>query len=366
MKTKTKRAILATAFLLFFACNFSVADTKPNLGIDYQPGINYVTHLYTLGEIGYQDAEYSNKYGEYLSAEDKSTLNKHKNLLVFGQGKVGKLTTYFFFMPAYANLKTYDEYKSYFEKINKAIDNNSLKEIEKYVPEDKKEFLNEGLLKALASVRKEFNEIAGVYIGNIKTYMNEVYPTILEDLKEQKVFLNELIGNKDVINKWQNMTNYKWDKGDYIYLLFRAGKRGPSFNNLSENINSCYYNIDEKYIVDMFSHEFGIFLMYDEIIPLTKKYKKKYPDYKNEFTLSRPYWMAYEMLAVFFNIKINNKKTMDYYVFKEADPIAFMEIYTNLYEEGITDPEELYKRGIDEYMDAYWNKGVEERYESLQ
>jgi len=77
--------------------------------------------------------------------------------------------------------------------------------------------------------------------------------------------------------------------------------------------------------------------------------------------------MAYEMLAVFFNIKINNKKTMDYYIFKEADPIAFMEIYTNLYEEGITDPKELYERGINEYMKegGYWNNGLEERYEKL-
>lgn len=353
---------------IFFLTNSSInAKTNSKIGVDYKIGINYVTHLYTLGDLGYSDNEYKNKYELYLSKDDKEILRRHKDLLLFGQGKVGRLTPYFFFIPAYSDIKSYKEFSSYLKDIKNALDDRTTKPLEKYIPERNKQFLDESLINDLLSIRTEFEEIGQVFLKNIEPYINEVYPHVAEELKIQCDSLNNLIANNDIINKWQHTTKYNWNKGNYIYLLFRAGKHGPSFNNLSENINSCYYKIDEKYIIDMFSHEFGVFLMYDSIMPLTEKYKIKYPDYKNEYTVGRPYWMAYEMLSIFFNIKINNNKTLDYFSFKHSDPIAFMEIFSRLHKNGITNPKDLYCKGIEEYMkpDGYWENGVKERYERI-
>lgn len=360
--------LMTTLLFCLIQCKQINAKTNSKIGIDYKIGVNYVTHLYTLGNIGYNDSEYAKNYAYYLSEDDKQILQQHKDLLIFGQGKVGSLTPFFFFIPAYADLKTQEEYKTYFENISTAIDKKSFKPIEDYIPDQIKEILDNNTFNELILVRKELNEISEVYIKNFKLYKEEIYPKISKELEAKKNHLNNRLDNNNIIDNWQRETNYNWDKGDYIYLLFRAGKNGPSFNNLSDNINSCYYKIDENYIVDMFSHEFGIFLMYDSINPLMEKYKIKYPEYKNKYTVGRVYWMAYEMLSIFFNIKINNKKTLDYYSYKEADPIAFMEIYSNLYKEGIVDPKELYTKGILEYMkpNGYWKKGVKERYEKLK
>lgn len=353
-------------FLLF--SNTIQAQVKASLGTDFKFGINYVTHTYTLGNVGYTDFEYTEKYGNYISEEDKKILHQHNDLLAFGNGKTGALTSYFFFMPAYSNLKTYEEWKNYFENIQEALNNKSFDPIIEYVPVERRANLDESHLVELTSVEEEFKKLSALFLKNLKPYIEEVYPGIMPELNKRKKYLNHLIRNKNIINMWQDKTGYTWNKGDYTYLLFRAGKNGPSFNNLSENTNSLYYNIDEKYIIDMFSHEFGIFLMYDSVMPLAQKYKEIYPDYKSKYTIGRPYWMAYEMLSVFFNIKIHNKKTMDYYTFTHADPIAFMEIYCSLYDQGITNPKEMYEKGINEYMKpgGYWETGVQERYESMR
>lgn len=357
-----------TLILLSLISNQTIAKTEPNIGIDYKIGINYVTHLYTLGNIGYKDVEYESKFGMLLSEKDKTILQEHKDLLKFGQGRVGKLTRCFFFIPAYLDLKTKEEYELYFSYIEDAIKNKKIGPVMDYFPNEKEELFSDEAITAIASVEQEFKEISQVYLRNINVYVKDIYPQIVNELENQKKYLNNSIIDKNILVKWQKVTNYTWNKGDYIFLLFRAGKNGPSFNNLSENINSCYYNIDEKYIVDMFSHEFGIFLMFDSIMPLTEKYKIKYPEYKNEYTIGRVDWMAFEMLSVFFNMKINDKKTMDYYTFKHSDPVAFMEIYSKLYEKGITNPKDLYCKGIEEYMKqgGYWNNGVKERYENIK
>lgn len=369
METKItfiKRLLILTFFFLLF--NIIYSQDNASIGTDFEFGINYVTHIYTLGNIGFNDPEYTEKYGHYISEEDKKILQKHNDLLAFGNGKTGALTTYFFFMPAYSDLKTYEDWKNYFEHLQEAINNKSFDPIIDYIPVERRPNLTESYLDELAAVEEEFKKLNGVFLRNFKPYLEEVYPEIVPELKERKSYLNHLIRNENIINEWQDKTGYTWNKGDYTYLLFRAGKNGPSFNNLSENTNSLYYNIGEKYIIDMFSHEFGIFLMYDSVMPLAQKYKEIYPDYNNEFTIGRPYWMAYEMLSVFFNIKIHNKKTMDYYTFTHADPIAFMEIYSDLYEQGITNPKAMYEKGINEYMKpgGYWETGVQERYESMR
>lgn len=362
-----KSYLLLLLAFFFISAHPAQAQTESKIGVDYRFGINYVTHLYTLGNIGYNDREYTDKYGQYLSPEDKDVLQQHKDLLIFGQGKTGTLTSFFFFIPSYADLKSYSDYKSYLTDLHTVMDDNTIAPLEKYLSEDYKKFMGQGIIDDLKSVRDEFDQIADIYLNNIESYRTGVYPQVAVELESKKKQLNSMITGSKLMEKWEAVTGYSWNKGDYTYLLFRAGKNGPSFNDLSGNINTCYYKIDEEILADMFSHEFGIFLMFDSVMPIAQQYKKKYPDYESKYTVGRPYWMAYEMLAVFFNIKVHDRKTFDYYNFKEADPIAFMEIYSDLYNSGITDPVQMYLSGIEEYMKpgGYWNNGVKERYEIM-
>ncbi len=371
-----KMLLLLVVIGIGFSFKTNHKDSNPQIIVDYKAGINYVTHVYTLAGISFEDEEYVEKYSFSVSEEDISLLKKNSKFLEFGQGAVGNFTSFLFFTPAFADLKSKSEYEQYFQDIDSAIKNKVYKPIDKYIPVNQKEnvrgmfLLNDDQWKNVLSVNPIFNEIAQVYLNNIDTYLNEVYPQIKPELKERAKHLNSLIKNNNIINDWQNTTNYKWNYGNYTYLLFKAGKYGPSFNNLSENVNTFYYKLNDAYTVDMLSHEFGIFLMYDSIMPVVyKEMGKLYPRYENEITLGRVNWMAFEMLSIYFNCKINDKKTEDYFTFYHSDPIAFFEIYEKLYNSGISNPKEMYRKGIKEYMkpeNGYWNNGTEERYEQLR
>ena len=65
--------------------------------MEIHPEVNYVTHLYTLAELGFSDSTYAAKYGGTLPQAAIDTLQKYKNYLTFGQGEGGMLAGPFFF-----------------------------------------------------------------------------------------------------------------------------------------------------------------------------------------------------------------------------------------------------------------------------
>ena len=92
----------------------------------------------------------------------------------------------------------------------------------------------------------------------------------------------------------------------------------------------------------MFSHEFGIFLMQDSIDPIVEEMK----EYTRKLD-SKPF----ESLACWYNCKIAGRKTADYRAFGEADVQTFCRIFDRLSKDGISDPAELYRKGIIEYLE---------------
>ena len=60
-----------------------------------------------------------------------------------------------------------------------------------------------------------------------------------------------------------------------------------------------------------------------------------------------------ESLACWYNCKIAGRETADYRSFGEADVQTFCQIFDRLSNEGISDPAELYRKGILEYLKIY-------------
>lgn len=372
----TKKIIVLFVVISCLGLKASNKDSKPLINVSYSIGINYVTHLYTLAGIGFSDKEYCTLYDTTVPDKDIITLKRYSDYLKFGNGASAPLSEFLFFLPAYANLDSKIAFEQYSQDVNSSITNKDYNPIDKYVPNNKKNQMKQWFLlsddeewKNVLSVCPVFNELSRVYIDNIENYISSVYPKIMPDLEARSKHLNHLIQDNNVICDWESVTGYEWHNGEKTYLLFRAGIHGPSFNNLSENINTLYYNLDDAYTVDMLSHEFGIFLLSDSVMPLVNKMAALYPSYENETTVGRVDWMAFEMLAIYYNCKINKRKTEDYYSFSNSDPIAFMEIFEQLGNMNITDPKDLYQKAIAEYMksdNGYWNNGVLDRYKQLK
>lgn len=294
---------------------------------EIRPEVNYATHLYTLAGLGFSDEEYAAKYGSTLPKAAIDTLQKYKDYLTFGQGEGGMLAGPLFFGVSKASFANAESLQ--------IVMNELIADGEKMdMPTD---------------VMNVARTIAKVYVDNYDEYIKAVYPQIQEDMTSRLKQLSREMKDKSLVKDWERVTGYAWHRGDYHWLLYRAGENGPSYNNLDENTNTVYYNQSLDFQLSMFSHEFGIFLMQDSIMPIFEDMKEYTRSLNTEKDLTYVPWSAFESLACWYNCKIAGKETEDYRNFGEADVKTFCQIFDRLSATGINDPAELYRQGIMEY-----------------
>lgn len=328
-----KRIIVITALLCVALVSCVQIKTKGsdiNITAEIRPEVNYVTHLYTLAGLGFSDDEYIAKYGNTLPQEPLDTLRKYKDLLVFGQGEGGYLAGPFFFGVSKENIANADSMK-----VMMAV----------LMEEGRKMNASEEMMLAVKS-------IADVFVSQYDNYLQKVYPLVKADMEERMAMLNEKLSGNSFVADWERVTGYSWNKGDYHWLLYRAGENGPSYNNLDENTNTVYYNQSLDYQLAMFSHEFGIFLMMDSINPVMEEMKEYTRSLKTDRDMTFVPWSAFESLSCWYNCKIAGQKTVDYQNFGEADVEKFCIIYDGLEKIGIKEPAELYRKAILEYISS--------------
>jgi len=296
--------------------------------IEIRPEVNYVTHLYSLAELGFSDSTYAAKYGNTFPKAAIDTLQKYKEYLTFGQGEGGLLAGPFFFGISAENIPNTDSMQVVMNVV-----------------------INEGKkADAPADVMTAARAIANVYVTHYDAYLKNVYPQVKADMEERRLMLSQKMQEQSFVKDWERMTGYTWHRGDYHWLLYRAGKKGPSYNNLNDSTNTVWYNQDIDYQVAMFSHEFGIFLMQDSIDPIVEEFKEYTRKLDSDRDLTYVPWSAFESLACWYNCKIAGRKTADYYAFGEADVQTFCQIFDSLSNDGINDPAELYRKGVMEYL----------------
>lgn len=296
--------------------------------IEIRPEVNYVTHLYSLAELGFSDSTYAAKYGNTLPKAAIDTLQKYKKYLTFGQGEGGMLAGPFFFGVSAENIPNVDSMQVMMNVV-----------------------LNEGKkINAPADVMTAARAIANVYVAHYDAYLKNIYPQVKADMEERRQMLSQRMQKLSFVKDWERMTGYTWHRGDYHWLMYRAGKKGPSYNNLNDSTNTVWYNQDIDYQLAMFSHEFGIFLMQDSIDPIVEEFKEYTRKLDSDRDLTYVPWSAFESLACWYNCKIAGRKTADYYAFGEADVKTFCQIFDSLSKDGISDPAELYRKGVKEYL----------------
>jgi len=349
-----KYVLLLLAFLISGAIPHQAQTPKPEVKIlmEIRPEVNYVTHLYTLAELGFSDLAYAAKYGNTLPQAAIDTLQKYKEYLTFGQGEGGMLAGPFFFGVSALDIPNVDSMQVVMNVV-----------------------MNEGKkANAPADVMAAVRAVADVYTAHYDAYLKNVYPQVKADMEGRRQLLSQKMQEQSFVKDWERVTGYTWHRGDYHWLLYRAGQKGPSYNNLNDSTNTVWYNQDINYQLAMFSHEFGIFLMQDSIGPIVEKMKDlikreqsklacsaerenaqmKFKEYTRNLDSNRDLtyvpWSAFESLACWYNCEIAGHKTADFHAFGEADVQTFCRIFDRLSNDGISDPAELYRKGIMEYL----------------
>lgn len=296
--------------------------------VELRPEINYVTHLYALAGLGFSDDEYTARYGNTTPRAAIDTLQKYKDFLIFGQGEGGMLAGPFFFTVSQLDISNRDSMQKVMNTIKK---------------EGQERQISDKMMKAVDAIAK-------VFVDNYETYLQQTWPKVKADMEDRVRLLNQHLQGNSFARDWEQVTGYQWKRGDYHWLLFRAGENGPSYNNLSENTNTVYYNQSVDLQLSMFSHEFGIFLMQDEINPIYQEMRAYVETIESEEDLTYVPWSAFESLSCWYNCQIAGEETEDYRNFTDADVDIFCKIYDELSRKGITNPAELYRKGIEEYL----------------
>ena len=304
---------------------FSTEDIQ--ILIEIHPEVNYVTHLYTLAELGFSDPAYAAKYGNSLPKAAIDTLQKYKEYLTFGQGENAPYS-WFFFKVAQETFSNADELKTIMDDYREEAIRMGAPANEMAIP----------------------TTIANVYVENYDNYLKNVYPQVKAEMEERQQLLSQKMQGQSFVRDWERVTGYAWHRGDYHWLLYRAGQKGPSYNNLNDSTNTVWYNQNIDYQLAMFSHEFGIFLMQDSIDPIEDEMKEYIKKLDSKRDLTYVPWSAFESLACWYNCKIAGRETADYLGFSEAGVQTFCRIFDQLSKDGISDPAELYRQGVMEYL----------------
>lgn len=327
-------------------------NIKP-LIIDCELGINFVTHLYTLANAGFTDECYYNKFQHLIPSEDIKFLQDHASLLAFDRRDHGKFAYSLFFVPAGLNFQKKSTYEEYFAAWDQAVNSKNANYLAPYSTDF-------GSFDSLCDVTKEeweqivlsqwiFKRIGEIYCSHFDIYKNNIWPEIKEILSTRSHELLKVVP-ENLICKWESITKKNFICDKYSFLLYYAGAQGPSFNNLSRSKNSAFYALNTDYLIDMISHEIGIFTIQPYIWEDLHLFEEGNYTVNKAGTYRNVSYIAFESMASFYNELLLGRKTNC--AKSSNDYSAFKEIYQDLYHQGYS-VEGMYKQGVLSYIQMH-------------
>ena len=173
--------------------------------IEIRPEVNYVTHLYTLAELGFSDSTYAAKYGNTLPWTAIDTLQKYKEYLTFGQGEGGMLAGPFFFGVSAENIPNVDSMQVVMNVM-----------------------MNEGRkANATADVMTAARAIADVYVTHYDAYLKNVYPQVKADM-EDGIYMASRRLSLAAVSCWSERTLVQQSERQHQHRLVQSGHRLPA------------------------------------------------------------------------------------------------------------------------------------------
>lgn len=337
---------------------FIIKKTSREVFFDVELGVNYVTHLYTLAKAGFDDVEYVKQYETMIPRVSLDYLRSHAKLLSFHGRDHGPFAERLYFTPAYFNLDTQEKLAEYFTAWSQAVHLKSHLPFKKYslYPEYLPGFFtvdNQTWEEQILPLDKIFMKIAQIYIDNMNAYKKEVWPKISPILIKRSELLNPRI-KPGLIEKWEECTGVEFEKEQYKVVLYFAGKHGPSWNNLSIDKNSAFYNHNQEEMVAMISHEIGIHLLLPYLQKKIQYFENTLPRINKPGIYGLISYMGFESLVAFYNERILGT---EFSTGRDAnDYPLFQAIFNDLAREDMS-PLDMYTQGIERYVSTMKQKG---------
>jgi len=183
-----------------------------------------------------------------------------------------------------------------------------------------------------------------------------VWPKVRPILVDRAAALNGKI-QPGLIEKWEEITGLEFQGSQYRVVLYYAGKKGPSWNNLSLEKNSAYYNHSDEHMLGMISHEIGIHVMLPVLEEYITKYLHEIPRIEKPGINGDVSYMAFESLAAFYNELVSDGKLHTGY--DSNDYPFFKTLFGELLKEGAS-PLDMYIQAVKRHASVWEGGSVSE------
>lgn len=300
-----------------------IGDEGKKVRATVEPGPNYVFHLLAVAQIGF-DGDYGNQYRDTVDERDIECLQRHGDLLRFGNGEQGVLTFLAVFLPAYLNLDSPASMAEYFSLLSAGLlEDDPSDFFDRYADgfARQKKWLydvdDRWILENHRRYAPEIAQLGEIYARNYPAFEDRVWPTESSSLLEVAPRLNRLLDAEPLIPAWEALTGESFLFNRYEIVLCAANEGGPDANSLGYDRNLFYYARPIVPLFEWVSHEVGTHILIDVF---KKMWARGVPDGQ------RLYW-AYENLARHYNVLILGRD-LSYHVPEED---AFCDLYRKVH-----------------------------------
>ncbi len=228
---------------------------------------NYMWHMFASSNLWDKpENPYGDKYGYTIPDADRQFLYDNRELIAWGNGRLGTVTVDMFFAPLLT--------KTTFEKYIASL---------------------EGSLKSIPESTR--SELIRIMRDNYAAFKKEIWPLLKPELLKAKEMIDARFAGTDPIALWEENLgkSYPGEKKELV-LTFANAVNLPSANNISMERNNFGIVPDEGMVESVFQtvrHEIGIFI----IMPVIEKLMSD-PSLKTDFLQSgNVVYVAFETFA---------------------------------------------------------------------
>ena len=315
---------------------------------------NYLWHILVIANLWDCDQSnnpYYQQFSHTMPEDDIHFLQKHSEDIVWGNGKMGMLTKFFFFLPLEHANSDIEDLEFYYKRLHKSIFSNDWVEFYLWYGSD---FTQSKIPKPKFLVIEKIGKILS---NNYQTFVDEVWPKIKPELNRSSQSFNEYFKKKKIISRWQSFLNRDFSPKDFVVLFSYANMNEISFTNINYVRYNLYYNSDNfDTLRALIIKEVGINILSPELNKLLHDKSMNSISTFYENTLYTAFQAFVQTASDKLFIEENLQFNSNLYTYDDKDFLFFIEYFEKYFQthNHQIDAYEVIKSAIFMFIDFYY------------
>ncbi len=315
---------------------------------------NYFWHVFVLANLwdyDQSDNPYYSKYIGTIPKEDINFLRRYRKDIIWGDGNMGDLAKFIYFMPLESPDFDLDDLEFYYKRLCHAVFSNDWVDFYLWYGSDF------GQIKIPRDKFIVIEKIGQILVKNFKAFNEKVWVNIYPELKRFSQSFNEHFSNCKFINKWENFLNRDFEGKDFNILFTIANTKEIRFTNINYFRYCMYYNSEDiQSLTNLIIKEIGINILSPELHKLLedKNLKESSIFYENHLYTAFQAFVQTSTEKIFTDINLQYKN--DYYTYDKGSYYFFKSFFKEYFEKHdyLIDAYQVIKNSIYSYIDDFY------------